>query len=134
VVLRCALQGTVGRCKPGTGKIRSTEVPGLPDPEDGGITILRNATACPSSNTAPRPGTVQRSVKLAGIPTKPTLQNITAPYVRSPSCRSFTNTLYPSYFKHLGPKCSPPPPAPSFCRRTAHPSKSGRIMHFGIFV
>jgi len=72
VVLRSALGGTVGRCKPGTGKIRSREVPGLHDPEDGGITILRNAKDCSSSDTASRPGTVRSSVKLAGIPTKPT--------------------------------------------------------------
>jgi len=129
VVLRGALQGAVGRCKSGTGKI-SREVPGLHDPEDGGITILRNARDCSSSDTASRPGTVRFSVKLAGIPTKPALLNITARCVGSPSCCSLTNTLYPSYFKHLGPKCSPtrPPPPP------AHRSTSGTIMHFGIFV
>jgi hypothetical protein len=110
VVLRSALEGTVGRCKPGTDKIRSREVPRLHDPENGGITILRNTRDCSSSDTASRTGTVRSSVKLAGIPTKPALLNITALYVRSPSCRSLTNTLYPSYFKHLGPKCSPTRP------------------------
>jgi len=45
------LCGALESAIPGAGKIRSREVLGLHGPEDGGITILRNARECSRSDT-----------------------------------------------------------------------------------
>jgi len=113
VVLHRVLEGAVGRCKSGIGKIRSRELPGLHDPEDGPYYYPSKREGLLQQRHDPtRPATVRYSVKLAGIPTKPASLNITALCVGSASSLQLNEHPIPVIFQTSGPQmlAHPPPP------------------------
>ena len=118
-MLRRALEGTVGRCEPGTGKIRcrnaapSTERSRECRRDWAALSWIRWHYCPPKPEellkqwhgVTTRHSSVFREIGRSSDETY--IFNIISLYVRSP-CYSWTNTLQRSHFERLGPTYSPP--------------------------
>ena len=136
-MLRRALEGTVGRCEPGTGKIICRNAAPSTERshecrrnwahchEYGGITVLRNQRNYTSSDTASQPGTVQSSVKSAEVPTKPTFLILYR--CMSGLLATAEPTHYSRHILNVWASHTHRPPATSFNRRTAHGSANALL-------